>query len=175
MPGPRYCEGETVTLRTIEEEDVEFCQRLVNDPRVRSSLFAAGLTSRQEEREWVESIGEEGDAHLLVCVDGDPVGTVGHRPPDDHWRTAEVGYMLDPDAWGNGYATDALRTLTADVFSERRLHKLYARVFATNTASQRVLEKVGYTQEGTLREEGVADGERVDVYRYGLLRAEFEG
>lgn len=174
MPGPRYRDGDTVTLRTIEEADAEFCQRLVNDPRVRSRLFQSGPTNRAEEHEFIESATEDG-ANLLVCVDGDPVGTVGYNDVNDVWGTAEIGYMITPSEWGNGYATDALRTLTADAFAERRLHKLYAHVYATNEASARVLEKVGYTEEGVLREEAFAAGERVDVRRFGLLVDEFEG
>ncbi len=123
MPGPRYADGETVTLRTIEEEDIDFCQRMVND----------------------------------------------------RWGTAEIGYMIAPDEWGNGYATDALRTLTAHAFRERRIHKLSAQVYETNDASQRVLEKAGYSQEGIFREEAFVDGEYVDVHRYGLLAEEFDG
>jgi len=174
MPGPRYAEGETVTLRTMEDEDVEFCQRLVNDPRVRTRLFQAGPINRQQEQEFVESATEEG-VNLLVCVDGDPVGTVGYTDINDLWGTAEIGYMITPEQWGHGYATDALRTLTAEAFSERRLHKLYAHVYATNDASQRVLEKAGYVEEATLRKEAFVDGEYVDVHRYGLLADEFEG
>ncbi|MFC7132158.1 MULTISPECIES: GNAT family N-acetyltransferase [Salinibaculum] len=173
MPGPRYRDGETVTLRTIEEEDAEFCQRLVNDPRVRTRLFQNGPTNRAQELEFIESATEQG-ANLLVCVDGEPVGTVGYNDVNDVWDTAEIGYMIAPAEWGNGYATDALATLTADAFAERGLHKLYAHAYATNDASQRVLEKVGYSQEGLLRKEAVADGEYVDVHRYGLLADEFE-
>ena len=174
MPGPRYAEGETVTLRTMEEEDVEFCQRLINDPRVRTRLFQGGPTNRAQEREFIENATEEG-VNVLVCADGDPVGTAGYNDINDQWGTAEIGYMITPEQWGNGYATDALRTLTADAFRERRIHKLYAHVYATNDASKRVLEKVGYVEEGVHRKEAFVDGEYVDVHRYGLLADEFDG
>jgi RimJ/RimL family protein N-acetyltransferase len=174
MPGPRYAEGETVTLRTIEEEDVEFCQRLVNDPRVRTRLSQNGPTNRAQEREFIETATDDG-VNLLVCVDGDPVGTVGYNDRNDAWGTAEIGYVITPEAWGNGYATDALSTLSADAFRQQRLHKLYAHVYATNQPSRAVLENVGYVEEGVHRKEAFVDGEYVDVHRYGLLAEEFEG
>jgi RimJ/RimL family protein N-acetyltransferase len=157
----------------MEDEDVEFCQRLINDPRVRTRLFQSGPTNSHQEQEFIEAATEDG-ANVLVCVDGDPVGIVGYNDVNDVWGTAEIGYMIDPAEWGNGYATDALRTLTADAFDQRRLHKLHAHVYATNPASQRVLEKVGYVEEGVHRKEAFVDGEYVDVHRYGLLADEFE-
>mgnify|MGYP000383303108 CR=1 FL=1 len=173
MPGPRYCEGETITLRTIEAEDVEFCQRLVNHPRVRTRLFSDGPINRVQEQEFIESATENG-VNLLICVDGDPVGTIGYNDVNHRWGSAEIGYIVAPEAWNNGYATDALRTLTADAFDERRLHKLTAQIYATNDASRRVLENVGYTEEGVFRQEAFVDGAYVDVHRYGLLAEEFE-
>jgi RimJ/RimL family protein N-acetyltransferase len=79
-----------------------------------------------------------------------------------------------PSAWGNGYATDALREICRYGFDERRLNKVVARAYETNPASNRVLEKVGFEQEGTFRQEAFVRGEFVDIHRYGLLAAEFE-
>jgi RimJ/RimL family protein N-acetyltransferase len=173
MPGPVFRDGDTVELRTVEEEDVEFLQELVNDPRVRVGLGATEPVTASDERDWVESVGEEGDAHFLICVDGDPVGVLGFQPPNEAWGVTELGYMVVPGEWGNGYATDALRELCGYAFEERRLNKLTANAYETNPASRRVLEKVGFTEEGRLRREAFVEGEHVDVYRYGLLAAEW--
>jgi ribosomal-protein-alanine N-acetyltransferase len=176
MPGPVFLRGETVTLRTVEDEDVPFLQETVNDPDVRHGLSASQPKTEQAEREWLES--ETGldseNAHLLVCVDGDPVGTVGLMAVSTQPGTAEIGYFLSPDAWGNGYATDAVRTLAAYGFRERRLHRVYAKVLAGNDGSQRVLEKAGFEREGTLRDHWFRDGRHEDVYVYGLLAGELD-
>lgn len=169
MPGPQFREGETVDLHTIEKADAAFLQRTVNDPRVRTNLLAVEPVNGSEEADWIESRGDDDGADLLVCVDGEPVGSVGLKPPNEVWGTAEIGYMIAHDEWGNGYATDAVREICGYAFEERRLDKVYATVYATNPASRRVLEKAGFTEEGVLREEGFVEGERVDVLRYGLL------
>lgn len=173
MPGPVFRSGEIVELRTIETDDLEFLQRTVNDRRVRRGTANVRPKNRVEEREWVESLSEDGGAQFLVCVDGDPVGSIGLKPPDDVWSRAEVGYMIAPDEWNNGYATDALEALCGFAFEERGLYKVYATTFATNPASDRVLEKAGFTQEGVFRDEGLVEGEHVDVHRYGLLAEEW--
>lgn len=174
MPGPPFCIGDTVELRTIEEEDIEFLQQTSNDPRVRTSLAAVEPKTRTQERDWIESLDDNEGVHLLVCVDGDPVGSISLKPPNEVWGVVEVGYMITPEQWDNGYATDALATLCEYVFDERRLNKVYATCYATNPASRQVLEKVGFTEEGLLREEGFVDGEHVDVHRYGLLADELQ-
>lgn len=175
MPGPVFREGDRVELRTVETEDVEFLQRTINHPKVRRGVFAVDPKNREQEREWVESLGDDDGVDLLVCADGEPVGTIGLQPPNQVWGVAEVGYMIAPDHWGNGYATDALAEVCGYAFAERGLDKVYAHAYATNPASRRVLEKVGFTEEGVLRDEAFVDGERVDVHRYGLLADEWLG
>ena len=58
-------------------------------------------------------------------------------------------------------------------FDQRRLNKVIANAFDFNAGSRRVLEKVGFTEEGLHREEAFVDGAFVDIYRYGLLAREW--
>jgi RimJ/RimL family protein N-acetyltransferase len=174
MPGPPFLRGETVTLNAVDEDDLAFVQRVINDPDVWQSLGSATPKTMRQEEEWYESLSaDDGDVNLLVCVDGDPVGTVGLHV-DETWGTGELGYMVAPEAWGEGYCTDAVRTVSRYAFEERRLGKVGAAAYETNPGSQRVLEKAGFTREGTLRKEAFVGGERVDLVHFGLLAEEFE-
>ena len=173
MPGAVFIEGDKIELRTIETEDIDFLHELVNDPAVRQGIAAVDPVTRVKEREWVESRGDGDDINFVICYDANPVGTIGLEPPDDITGAVEVGYVVAPTNWGEGYATDAVRTICDYAFGERRIKKVYAKAFETNPASSRVLEKAGFTREGVLREEGFVDGEHVDVYRYGLLVEEW--
>jgi RimJ/RimL family protein N-acetyltransferase len=174
MPGPVFLEGDHVELRTIETEDVAFLQKMVNDSRVRHGIAAVDPITRTKETEWVESRGEGDDINFLIANDGEPVGTIGLKPPNVVTGAVEVGYIVAPKHWGNGYATDALREVCGYAFEERRLNKVYANTYETNPASSRVLEKVGFKREGVHREQGFVDGKHVDVLRYGLLAGEWE-
>jgi ribosomal-protein-alanine N-acetyltransferase len=173
MPGPLFREGERVELRPVEPDDVEFLQRLVNHPEVRAGTAQFEPLNGPAEADWVERRAEEPGANFLVTANGDRVGTVGVVDPNDAWGTAELGYMVAPAEWGNGYATDAAREAAGWAFEERGLEKLTASAYAHNEASRRVLEKVGFTEEGVLRAEALVGGERVDLHRYGLLVGEF--
>jgi RimJ/RimL family protein N-acetyltransferase len=173
MPGPPFRSGDIIELRPIETDDVDFLQRLVNDARVRETVRTAVPMNRRQERAWVDSLGEQDGCHLLVCDDGEPVGVTSFEDPNEVWGTAQVGFMIAPEAWNSGYATDALSELCGYAFEERRFNKLWAMVFETNPASKRVVEKIGFTEEGVLREEAFVGGEHIDVHRYGLLAAEW--
>lgn len=166
MPGPTFLRGAHVDLCPIEEEDLPFVQRAVNDPRVRATLQVSGPKNLEQEREWLESLAERDGDTLLVVADGEPVGTVGFGNGVTTWGTAEVGYSIAHEYWGNGYASEAVALLTRHAFEERRLAKLTATVYAHNPASMRVLEKAGWHEECVHEREAFVDGERVDCHRY---------
>jgi len=173
MAGPVFLQAEGVTLRVPGEEDLDFLTELVNDPEVWPSLAATQPKTRNEEREFVESLADSDEVHLLICHDGDPAGVIGLNNVNQAWGLAELGYMIAPDAWGNGYATDAARRLVQYGFEDLRLHKVKASAYENNPASQRVVEKVGFEEEGLFRDHAYVRGEYVDVHRYGLLAEEF--
>jgi len=173
MPGAVFLRNEFVELRTIEEEDLAFVRDGVNDPDVWPTLGSFQPYNMKQEEEWLERISEDDDVHLLVCDDGDPVGVVG-LGVDAVTGLGELGYWISSTEWGNGYATAAVRLVSAYAFDHCRLHKVAADVYDHNPASARVLEKVGFEREGTHRQEAYVDGAYRDVLRYGLLKDEFE-
>jgi RimJ/RimL family protein N-acetyltransferase len=165
---PAFLHGERVVLSPADEADLEFARRLINRPAVRKPLRAFEPKTLDDERAWLESLGD-GDYGFVVRADGERVGIAGLHEKHRAWGVTELGYFFDPAAWGNGYATDAARQLARYAFDELRYAKVVAPVLATNEASRRVLEKAGFEREGVLRDEAFVDGERVDLHRYGLL------
>lgn len=174
MTAPVFLDGGTVTLHPVEESDLDFLVRITNDPDVRHGLSVFEPERADDQRDFRVDPEEERDGcSLLVRADGERVGVVDLVHVNTQFGTVEVGYLFDPDAWGNGYATAAVETVVEYAFTERRLHKVYARVFAFNRGSARVLEKVGFERESVLREDAYLYGEYVDTYRYGLLEREW--
>ena len=90
----------------------------------------------------------------------------------DH-RSAALGYCLDDAAWGQGYATEAAHAVLQWAFDTLDLNRVQAETDTRNLASARVLEKLGFVREGTLREDCVVDGEVSDSWVYGLLRRDW--
>ncbi|WP_028645182.1 GNAT family N-acetyltransferase [Nocardioides sp. URHA0020] len=89
------------------------------------------------------------------------------------YRSAALGYCLGQAAWGHGYATEAAGALLAWVYDELDLNRVQAETDTRNAASARVLEKLGFLREGTLREDCVVGGEVSDSWVYGLLRRDW--
>lgn len=90
------------------------------------------------------------------------------------FRSAIHGFCLDDAAWGRGYATEAAGALLAWAFGSLDLHRVQSEVDTRNPASARVLEKLGFVREGTLRENCIVDGDISDSWVYGLLRRDWD-
>lgn len=87
--------------------------------------------------------------------------------------TAEAGYILLPDYWNAGYATEILRALLRFGFCDRSLHRVYGKCDELNAASARVMEKCGMVYEGTLREHVWLRDHWRSTHYYGMLDAEY--
>ncbi|QLK24852.1 GNAT family N-acetyltransferase [Natrinema zhouii] len=173
MPGPVFLEGDRVTLRPIEEADLEFLQTQVNDPRIWRPIGRSRPVNREQEREFFENdVCGDDTVVLLVVADSTPVGTVGLHSFDREARNAELGYWIAPEHHERGYGTDAAERVVRYAFDQLGLHRIAARVFEFNEPSRRLLESVGFTQEGVHRDVEFVDGEYHDVYWYGLLEDE---
>lgn len=90
------------------------------------------------------------------------------------YRSARMGYCLAEAAWGKGFATEAATALLEWAFDTLDLNRVQAETDTRNTASSRVLEKLGFVREGTLREDCIVDGDVSDSWVYGLLRREWK-
>ena len=91
-----------------------------------------------------------------------------------HHRRTEVGYDLAHAYWGQGIASETLRTIIPFGFEQMNLHRIYAGTIADNYESVRLLEKIGFQREGTKRESSWEDdGTFHDSAMYGLLRDEY--
>ncbi len=186
MPGPIIDAGERVTLRAVEREDAEFVQTCATHPRVRFSLGIDSHQTKAEVRERIENDTEnEGTRGFLVCLDeegaaaGDPdeeettpVGAVHARGVDR--ERAWLGYWLDPDYHGEGYAGEAVELVVDAVFRSHPVHGISAGAYGFNEASRGLLESLGFTQEARLRNAWYVDGAYRDGIQYGLLRREWE-
>jgi ribosomal-protein-alanine N-acetyltransferase len=105
--------------------------------------------------------------------DGAFLGWCGLTRWNVDYRSASMGYCLDEAAWGHGYATEGASALLHWAFDTVDLNRVQAEADTRNAASARVLEKLGFVLEGTLREDCVVDGVVSDSWVYGLLRREW--
>lgn len=109
---------------------------------------------------------EENEQQQLIGLVG-----ISVTPEFNH---GELGYWIGKPFWGKEYGTEAAKEIVRYGFEQLHLHRIYARAFAHNPASWKVMEKVGMTYEGTLREHVFRWGEYYDTVFYGMLKSEFK-
>lgn len=110
---------------------------------------------------------------FAITADDKVVGSIGiFRQGNIHRRTAELGYHIAEEYWGNGIMTEAVQQICKQVFESSDIVRIYAEPFAFNSASCRVLEKAGFQCEGTLRKNAVKNGKVVDMKMYSRLKTE---
>ncbi len=121
-------------------------------------------------------MAEEGTGVRLAVDrvgDGAFIGWCALSRWNPDYRSASLGYIFDDAVWGHGYATEAAAALLAWAFDTLELNRVQAETDTRNVASARVLEKLGFVREGTLREDCVVNGEVSDSFVYGLIRREW--
>ncbi|MFG2324461.1 GNAT family N-acetyltransferase [Streptomyces sp. NPDC048568] len=166
-------------LRPFAADDADVLFALHSNTRVMRFWDSPPWTDRARGELFVARSGrmaEEGTGARVAIersADGAFVGWcfLGERNAD--FRSASMGYCLEEAMWGHGYATEAAHALLRWGFDTLDLNRVQAEADTRNAASARVLEKIGFVREGTLREDCVVNGDVSDTWVYGLLRREW--
>jgi ribosomal-protein-alanine N-acetyltransferase len=180
---PPTFETERLILRPIVPADAPAIFLYASNPAVtRFTLFETHQTiddSRWFTNDYVRSryVNREPDPFGMV-LKSDPLKTVVGAM-GVHWASQpnlvmEFGYSLAEPYWGRGLVVEAAEPVIRYVFEEYAVERLQAQVFVGNDASERVLQKLGFTREGVLRSLVLRRGRWWDIVMYSLLRKEWE-
>jgi RimJ/RimL family protein N-acetyltransferase len=167
-------------LRPFSEADAEALFSLHSNAHVLRYWDSAPWTDRARAERFLAAsrqMAAEGTGARLAIdrlSDASFIGWCSLSRWNPDYRSASMGYCLDDAAWGQGYATEAARAVLQWAFDTLDLNRVQAEADTRNVASARVLEKLGFVQEGTLREDCVVNGDVSDSWVYGLLRREWQ-
>ena len=150
----------------------------LNDPDVTRYLETGRSRSTRESVQRYLARFWHGDTDYLFAImdraTDRHIGTVTLNNMHRHHRTANTGLMIGcKDYWGKGYAFNAWTLLLSHAFEQWGLHKVTAGVLRGNVACQRVLQKLGFQLEGTLRQQHLVEGVYHDALKFGLLSEEW--
>ena len=167
-------------IRKWELSDAKDLAAALSNKKVQDN-FRDGLPypyTEQDGKEFISamlSADENETFAFAIMVDDKVVGSIGiFRQGNIHSQTAELGYYIAEEYWGKGIMTEAVKQICEYVFGDSDIIRIYAEPFAYNIASCRVLEKVGFQYEGTLRSNAVKNGKVIDMKMYSLLKEECE-
>lgn len=163
-------------LRMPELADVDGLLPAFSDPELRDAgnLPAFGRDELVANLAELPALAETGRLLPLAALDvrtGEVIGAGMLHHLDTERRIVEIGYFVLPKARGRGVATTIARALAEHAFSVG-VERVAAYVNVGNTASERVLERAGFTREGVVRSMPKPDGKRVDKTLFSLLPGE---
>ena len=111
--------------------------------------------------------------NVLVNPDTDKViGTI-QLVIDEVNKSAEIEFIIHPNYWNNGIATNIAKTIIKYAFKVLKLNRVAASIDSNNTAARMVLQNLEMKLEGVLRENRLVDGEYRDTLSYAILRSEY--
>lgn len=165
-------------LRVWETEDAKSLAQAANNPNIAKNLRNAFPNPYTlEDAIWFinDSItnAERKQINYAIVVDGQAVGGIGISVKDDVYeKSAELGYWLAEDFWRKGIMSRAVQTICKEAFETFDIVRIFAEPFAYNAGSRGVLEKAGFTYEGTMRNGVFKNGEIHSYCMYSILREE---
>ena len=170
-----------LTLRSLALHDAPNIQNLAGD-----RLVAQGTLTMPHPYE--DGMAEEFISHIqsqfaektgytfaIALKETDEViGVIGIGLESlEKFQRAEIGYWIGVPYWNKGYMTEAAKAVVRFGFEELGLNRIYAMHFTDNPASGKVMQKLGMTYEGTLRQHLRRFDSYKDVAYYGILRNEY--
>ena len=169
-----------LTLRPFTAADAEPLFEHARNPNVTRFTLWDAHTSVDDTLSFVHDYAllryREGTAEpyaITVTPDPRPVGACGCFWAAQPHHTMELGYWLAETCWGRGLAAEACRAVLTFSFAEYGPERMQARVIDGNRASVRVLTKLGFRDEGTLRRSLFRRGKFEDVRMFSVLRDEW--
>lgn len=179
--GTQTIETERLTLRRFEYSDDNAMLRYwIADEKIQSMYSEPVYTTKEEVDSLLDKyIGsyEKNDYYrwaVILKSTGECIGQIAYFLVDSKNHFAEIEYCIGSDFQCRGFATEATKAVISYGFDKMNLHKVQICTKTINKASKRVIEKCGFTYEGTLRDYFYMNGEYVGRLFFSMLRQEYD-
>ena len=169
-------EGERVRLRAIRNEDTEGLNEFWSDLELASlgSNRAPKPHSVDQTQALFDDLAKLEDmVRFAIEAEGELVGDCSLHDIDKHNRTCDVGIAIGKPYWSQGYGQEALRLLVDYAFKNHNMHRVGLEVLADEPRAVNCYRKVGFVEEGRLRQRDWANGEYHDVMVMSILDEEW--
>ncbi len=173
--------GQRVLLRPLVAADADHLWHDLHDPEANRLTGTHATFTRERIDEWCATRVHQADRLDLAVVDratGDWAGEVAINEVDADNRSCSFRIALSPSWRDKGFGTEATRLLVDHVFDtidEPTIHRIGLEVFDFNPRARAVYERVGFRQEGVLRDALWWDGDFHDTIVMSILRTDREG
>lgn len=161
-------------MRPFRASDAELWQIWDVDPDVQAHVPEPRNTVSQIEDQYayIEECehDDEGYYWSLETKDGVTIGTIALTDYNEYHGVAQLGIVIgNTDYWGRGVATEVIAVLVRYAFAHLHIVRIDAEVEEENVPMMRVLEKVGFVQDGLFHSARVKNGKRINVHHFGIV------
>jgi ribosomal-protein-alanine N-acetyltransferase len=167
--------SQRLTLRPVAASDLADLLEVNGDPEVTEFLPYATWQSLADGAAWLtrmEVLAAAGTGQQLVLVrnaDGKVLGTLLLFRYEEGSRRVELGYALGRRYWNNGFMREAIQSACSHLFASHAVRRIEAEVNPANVPSNKLLLRLGFVLEGTLRKRWIAKDIAYDTHMYGCL------
>lgn len=162
------------TLREWRPKDANAFYEIARQPQVQKFMSDGFPTTKLAIQNWIDrAVFEDKTKSLTYCIDigGTAVGTVNTKKGVDVFSpTAFLGYWLNPNLFGKGIITSAVKQIVLETFQTLDVQRIQAEVFAGNTGSMKVLLKNNFQLETIQKNAVFKNNKLIDYYIFALLR-----
>lgn len=166
-------------LKGIDESDIEFIFKHFSNDFVCQFLYdEEPFAAVAEAKELIKAFQSEKNWQMnrwVIIEQGSKqkIGTCGFMFWDKANNSIEIGYDLEKEYCNQGFMTEALSAAIDKAFFEKGINRIQAITYIDNLASCRLLEKLGFLREGTIRDKHLFRGQYYDHYCYSVLKREW--
>ena len=169
---------EDITLRAIEEEDLELLKDMINDPEIENMTGGYSFpVSTYQQKKWFENLSS-GQNELRLIIEVANHGAIGvFMLTDIDWKnkTAQTHIKIanNKEFRAKGYGAKAYKLLIKYAFEQLNLNCIYNYTLEYNTILERTKERWGFKKDGVLRERVYKNGQYHNLIAWSLLKGEF--
>ena len=175
-----FIEGERIDLVAGNSKWANLVCKWMNDPKVRHYSRNMWPLTLEEVKKWFEPQPDRHMREFIVFTvyhkhAKRPIGSIGFNHINWVSRNANIFLTIgEPEYWGKGIAGEASRLMINYGFTELNFHKIFASVFTPNSRSLRAAEKLGFEEEGVLKEEMYVDGQYHNIHKFALFKRDWK-
>jgi len=163
--------GKNVNLKVLEKEELALLTEWVNNLEYIGEYTRHLQQSKTEAEKFYDKLTPKEKWFFIEKKDGSKIGFISHFSQEE---CLGIGYFLIPSERGKGYCAEAVKIMVDYLFLSKDIVRVQAETDVRNVISQKVLEKVGFNKEGTIRKSSFIGGEWRDMFLYSILREEWK-